>query len=274
MRSQRKFQPGFTLVEMIVVMVITGILGGIIAVFIKGPVQGYVDSARRADMTDIADTALSRFTRDARTSLPNSMRVWGAIHGNGSCDGKETCYFEFIPTTGGGRYSETTSGVGYFAVLGPMPDFSSSSSVVINNTSPASVYSGGDVASNVTSAASTVTFASSFAFPSASPGGRFQVISTPVTYVCAPDSSKPQNGTLIRYWGYPIQPAQPHTVATLNGLAAEQNAKLANNVSACHFTLPSAGLVTLYLTISESGDSESVPESISLYATANVANLP
>ena len=49
---------GFTLVEAIMVIVITGILAGMVAVFIKAPVDGYVDSVRRAELTDAADTAL------------------------------------------------------------------------------------------------------------------------------------------------------------------------------------------------------------------------
>ena len=75
MRTRRKTQRGFTLVEMIVVIVITGIIAGVVAIFLRAPVQGYVDSARRAEMTDIADTALRRIGRDLRTAVPNSVRV-------------------------------------------------------------------------------------------------------------------------------------------------------------------------------------------------------
>ena len=74
MRTQRKQQCGFTLIEMIVVIVITGIIAGIVAVFLRAPVQGYMDSARRAELTDIADTALRRMARDVRTAVPNSVR--------------------------------------------------------------------------------------------------------------------------------------------------------------------------------------------------------
>src|SRR3990172_10428805 len=95
----RRAQEGFTLVEMIMVIVITGIIGGIVAVFLKAPVQQYMDVARRADMTDIADTALRRITRDLHLALPNSVRVTGACAGAGW-----TCFIEFLPTTGGGRY--------------------------------------------------------------------------------------------------------------------------------------------------------------------------
>ncbi len=60
---------------MIVVIAITGVLAAAVAVFIKNPVEGYVDAVRRADLTDLADTALRRMTRDVRTALPNSLRV-------------------------------------------------------------------------------------------------------------------------------------------------------------------------------------------------------
>ncbi len=75
MRAQHKQQYGFTLIEMIVVIVITGIIAGVVAVFLKAPVQGYIDSARRAELTDIADTAIRRMARDVRTAVPNSVRV-------------------------------------------------------------------------------------------------------------------------------------------------------------------------------------------------------
>ena len=57
---------GFTLVEMIIVIVITGIIGAMVAVFIRVPVQGYVDVAARAALADTADTATRRLTRDVR----------------------------------------------------------------------------------------------------------------------------------------------------------------------------------------------------------------
>ena len=105
MNSRRQLR-GFTLVEMIVVIVITGIIGGIVAIFIRAPVQGYVDSARRAEMTDIADTAMRRISRDLRLALPNSVRV------TSTCSGPTTCYVEFIPTTGGGRYRDSKDSSG------------------------------------------------------------------------------------------------------------------------------------------------------------------
>jgi MSHA biogenesis protein MshO len=103
MRVDRKFQRGFSLVEMIVVIVITGIIGGVVAMFIRAPVQGYMDSARRAEMTDIADTALRRMARDIRTAVPNSVRIPVAAG---------STYIEFLPTKAGGRYRANPAGLG------------------------------------------------------------------------------------------------------------------------------------------------------------------
>ena len=264
---------GFTLVEMIVVMAITGILGAIVALIIRTPVQEYMDSARRAEMSDIADTASQRLARDIRTALPNSVRVTpvGASY-----------YLEYIPTTGGGRYrSNATGGVGNcggagddlsigaadtcFEVLGSMPNFAPGDRVVVNNTAANSAYN----ASNWTPYSSKTppaVFITSFTFPSASPEGRFQVISTPVTYVCSPVAGG-AGGTLTRYWGYAIQAAQPVNIAAAP-LSAATHALLATNVGACSFSLPQAELAAMQLTISESG------ESISLYQEIHVGNKP
>lgn len=92
---------GFTLVEAVMVIVITGILAGMVAVFIKSPVDSYFDAARRAELTDVADTAVRRMARDIHLALPNSVR--------NPADGSDQC-IEFIPTRIGGRYRAAASG--------------------------------------------------------------------------------------------------------------------------------------------------------------------
>jgi MSHA biogenesis protein MshO len=66
---------GFSLVELIVVIVITGIIASVIGSFIAGPIQGFFDQARRAELVDAAQLALVRMGRDLRSALPNSVRL-------------------------------------------------------------------------------------------------------------------------------------------------------------------------------------------------------
>lgn len=283
----RRSQHGFTLVEMIMVIVITGIIGGIVAVFLKAPVQQYMDVARRADMTDIADTALRRIERDLRLALPNSVRV--------DATGQ---FIEFLPTTGGGRYRDgigtgASAGCGSlvldvldfsaadtcFEVLGAMPTNPAvgvGNRIVVYNLGITGADAYASLNSRVVSAvgAATISITSTgVALPFDSPSHRFQMITTPVSYVCVPVANG-VGGTLTRYWGYAIQAGQPTTVAILNGLAGVQSAVLANNVSACSFAYNAfvvaqrSGLVTMNLGLTESG------ETVALYSATHVSNVP
>ena len=89
-------------------MVITAILGASIALFLKWPVEEYVESSRRAGITYAADAVFREMGRHIRTAVPNSVRVWGAISGSNSCNGTETCYLEYLETVAGGRYNSAS----------------------------------------------------------------------------------------------------------------------------------------------------------------------
>jgi len=268
-KGPRFSQRGFTLVEMIMVIVITGIIGGMVAVFLKAPIQQYMDVSRRADMTDIADTALRRIGRDVRLALPNSVQV----HTSGS--GTSTVYYlDFLETTGGGRYRRDVGGSNdildftkpdsSFEVLGAMPAFSAGDQVVVYNLgiSGADAYAGDNRSSWVSTAAPIVNIAP-FQFPFDSPSARFQIVHEQVRYICNPVAH-----TLTRY---SLGTAIVAPSATVPGVVGSL---LANNVSSCRFAYDAfvvaqrAGLVTMNLGITESG------ETVTLYSADHVSNVP
>lgn len=91
---------GFTLIEMIMVIVITGIIAGMVAVFLKSPVEGYFSTVRRAALTEEADSALRFVARDLQSALPNSI----------ACTDAGT--LQFLMVRSGGRYREAPSSAG------------------------------------------------------------------------------------------------------------------------------------------------------------------
>lgn len=90
---------GFTLVELIMVIVITGIVAGMVAVFIQKPIEGYFDTVRRAVLSEEADSALRFISRDLRSALPNSI----------VCAGDTV---NFVSIRSGGRFREAASNSG------------------------------------------------------------------------------------------------------------------------------------------------------------------
>lgn len=268
MRGAGARSQGFTLIEAVMVLVITGIIGAMVAAFIRAPVQGYLDTSRRAQLADTADTALRRITRELRQALPNSVRV-------SNVGGR--FYLEMLTTTGGGRYRaaptaagsgdtlDFTQADGSFDVLGTPPAFAAGQFVVVTNLGPGSgadAYAGDNRSTWTGLAGNTLSIAAK-QFPVASPANRFQIIDAAVSFECDPAA-----GVLRRYWGYVISAAQP-TPPT-----GGSDALLATQVSACFFGYDSAvaatrtGLVSLRIELSSGG------ETVVLFQQAHVGNAP
>jgi len=266
---------GFTLIEMVVVIAITSVIAASVAMFIRLPVQGYVDATRRAEMSDIADTALRRMVRDIQLALPNSIRV---------TDGGKT--LELLLTRTGGRYR--TEGAGFLnfsqtatslSQLGPVATGVGQSIVagdllVIYNLgiAGADAYAS-DNSATITSIDNAppnepVIHFSPKQFPFESPDARFQIVQGAVSYAC---DGAAGNMNLTRYSGYPISLIQPTAASLATSSAAR--ALAASNVSSCAFTYTPgvtarAGVVALSLKITLAG------ESVQLYQEAHVSNVP
>ncbi|TFW22391.1 type II secretion system protein [Duganella callida] len=283
---------GFTLVEAIVVMVLTAILAGIAVVFIRRPVQGYVDTAARADMADAAEIVLRRMSREIHTALPNSIRFM--VIGN-------TSFIEFIPTKSGGQYLSTSDGAPaslkpldttgaslQFQIVGPVPSgvyaITPQDAIVIYNLGSgianADAYAGTNRAgvSQVTNGVVTMTN-NPFNANNASPGKRFSVVTQPVTYACV--NSAAGTGRLLRYANYGYTPNQvdPATRTDPNGNPVTP-ALMTANVLACQFSVTAAAnqltaLVGLSIALAHpSPDAPNGVETATLALQIHVDNTP
>ncbi len=84
---------GFTLIELIAVIVILSILATLGTGFVVRTTEGYQRTQSRALLVNTARQALERMTRQLRIALPYSVRVTNG----GNC-------VEFLPIVGGGNY--------------------------------------------------------------------------------------------------------------------------------------------------------------------------
>jgi len=285
-RRARTTVLGITLIELIVVIAITGVIAASIASFIIGPIRGFDSQLRRAELVDAAESALRRMQRDIRGALPNSVRV----------DGTGTI-IEILSTIDGGRYRAGPPGDTLlfngsdtgFDVIGTLQNASAIDTVnhwvVINNqVASGNAFNAYDASGHNRvrlSNATTLLTASQHivtttALPGDAPGApsarspsqRFFIVDGPVTYLCNLGAR-----TLTRYSGYAITPAQPvnPNAAPLLG----NGALVASQVSACTFTYQPgttqrAGTVTLDLTVNDT----TANEQVRLLHQTHVYNVP
>jgi len=94
-RNQPHFrnQNGFTLVELVMVIILLGVLASATTQFLVIGVNTYKDIAGRFALIDNARFAIERLNRELRNALPNSVRT---TNGN-------TC-IEFVPIRASGTY--------------------------------------------------------------------------------------------------------------------------------------------------------------------------
>jgi len=272
--------PGFTLVEAVIVIAITGVLAAVVGKFIVAPVQGYLSTQARAALVDQADLALRRIGRDLRIALPNSTRVSASA-----------LSLELIPTTGAGRYvAEGTNRLQFgsivtaFDLIGPPLTLTVSQDLVFYNLGPGITGSdayadNSSVAAQASSnrrtnttaagAASSITMSSLAGLPVAgfAPPYRVFAVSPPVTYRCDLGA-----GTLSRYTGYGFLATQPDPPS------GGSSAILAKSVVSCRFSYDAvvvasrAGLVNLALTLQTTTTAGT--ETVSLNHALHVDNLP
>lgn len=277
---------GFSLIELIIVILMISILSGVLFTIMSGPMTQFVQVEQRANLVDIAETALLRMTREIRLALPNSIRVNA---------GPE---IEFIRTVDGGRYRSKvdptdaniqcasksderlsfSSDTDCFEIMGSLQNLpgtiltGSNQTACLNQTalclvifntgqSGANVYALDNIAAISAINSTRITFDNSgvagFKFPYKSPRQRFFIVDTPVKFVCS-------GSQVNRVFDY-----------NFNTGAGGTSNLLVNQLTNCTFTYNAgtasrAGLVTISLTVRDND----LGQEVTLLQQAHVDNQP
>tara|TARA_R110001583_G_scaffold112288_2_gene261644 strand:- start:1441 stop:2244 length:804 start_codon:yes stop_codon:yes gene_type:complete len=133
---------GFSLIEMIVVIVILGVLSTGISTFINFGTQVYTDATDREQVVSSARFAIERLNRELRNALPNSICLTNTA--NGPCVEDASQCLKFTPIIEGTTYldipvapDETSNRIELIKFTKP---FDAAWDAVVYPLSPADVY--------------------------------------------------------------------------------------------------------------------------------------
>ena len=209
---------GFTLVELVMVIVVLGILSLGSISFISNSAKGLVDTAERQVLASSATIAVEKVLREVRRALPNSVRKFS--------DGGSAC-LELVPILHSSEYvsiptaSDAASfdSIQFFSATGLESGF-----VAVYPTSLGSVYGTSPATPRAISTSTaqagvvggpgpnmqTITFASAatYRFPTGSPRKRFFLVGQPISF--CDDAS----GRLWRYQNYGFNVSSASSVPT------------------------------------------------------------
>lgn len=294
---------GFSLLELILVVVLLGVLGSGAGLLITRPIEAYNDQVRRQQLVDQGEMALRQIAYDVRRALPNSIRLDTATIPGGWA-------LEMVNTIDGARYRDDIDNLGgafidaadWLDFSVPDTDFNllgtfnslgngvlpATQRVVIYNTAPSDIYQ--DVNSLaasgiVTSGATTLTITTdtsgpdaehhvnmnpAFQFTQQSPGQRLFVIDGAISYICNPGTRR-----ITRYDSYAYQTFQPVSDAALAALTGVESGRVVTQVASCSInydpgTATRGGIVSLRIVL----DDNDTGEAISLLHQIHVVNVP
>ena len=272
-------QRGFTLIELIVVIVMLGILSFGTTQFIVNSSQSYMDTARRERQGSAARMAVEKISRELRSALPNSVRVVD-LDGSLSVDNQGDC-IEFVPVLGGSIYTSlpVTSSAAQFSsvpyLTGGAPAVSSAlgspSRVAVYPISTAGIYtlSASSAISSEVDPLSVledtievdVLLDQLHQFPLGSPGRRWFMVANPVSFCIGAD------GKLFRYGDYGFSATQSVPIGSLPN-SVPKRSLLAIGTSGGFVVVPATlqrnALVQLNLDVRERGEGVSINHEVQL----------
>ncbi len=180
-----KRQHGFTLLELIMVILLVAIVSISGALFISSSASLYTDNQRRLALIQIGQFAIERITRELRNALPGSVRVTA----DGAC-------VEFTPIIAASNYLDNLAELSVSTIvildfIDPDGVSYNDDQIVIAPIQASSFYpSSSTTRTGITSISAavsglrTITLDAPHAFPQDSPQRRLFIVESPVS-ICA-----------------------------------------------------------------------------------------
>lgn len=202
-----RFSKGFTLVELVMVIVLLGVMSVGVTSFMGLGTRIYIDVSNRDELIASGRFAIERINRELREALPNSVRV------TGDC-------LEFIPVYASGIYQDIPvapeSAVNEVKMIADGSGFAgvTPSWAVVYAVDEQHVYDAGQSRRHLVASYSipnanglsewTISFSSAVQFEEDSPTERLYITASPVSY-CV------QGSRLFRYqdYGFNVTQTQP-----------------------------------------------------------------
>lgn len=262
---------GFSLLELIIVVVILGIMAVSLGGLSKNTVFSYIDAKDRNRLSQSGKWVIERISREIREALPQSIRT-------GSSGSFHCLEFLSIENASTSINLPASGAVSSFNAVSYDLVGSSSNLVAIMPINNSSVYNlaGGSLAnvSSVTASLSeanqaVVTLSSATNFARRSPQNRFYLLGSPISF-CLDDS----NGEMYRYQGYTLSASQPFPPTGGNQIGENFSARstVFNYQSG---TLSRSGLLQINLVSQNRSRSLSGnEESFEIFHEVHVRNVP
>ncbi len=218
-------QRGFTLIELVTVMVVLALVSVGISGFVRTGTQIYVDVAERDQLLSESRFVVQRLSREIKSALPNSLRVASNVSNTIQC-------LEFVPVLWSSFYFDIP--------VSPEPADDEVKVVALDSTIDSYTYASGDSVVVFPTAASDVygnaskrfvldsaptedtndskkqilTLQNNVQFATDSPSSRAYIVRSPVSYCVS-------GGQITRHTGYGFNETQDVTLS--GGVLMGQN---------------------------------------------------
>ncbi|MFB2667561.1 PilW family protein [Shewanella xiamenensis] len=245
MKRKHLCAQGFTLVEMVTVILILGILVVGVSSFIIFGTRIFVESSSVDQVLSQSRFAVERMTRELRSAVPNSVRL----------NGNSLTYqcVEFVPIEASTTYLSMPIAPNAATLTGTVILDNLNSKIATNQYAWIYPLTDSDVynsarqkraqINSISSAANqvTLTFTANARFAEASPRQRIYFASAPVSY-CFEKASSTNELSLKRYTGYGLNASQPTPADMSSGVLMAQSVAnvLSNNADLPLILTPSS----------------------------------